>query len=606
MIRTLKLSIGLLSESNKRTYFLLALVQVILSILDLVGVLLIGILVSIGIRGLSGSEQGNRVEQVLGMLNIENLSLDQQISIIGGFAAILLITKTLASAWVSYSTFKFLSSWCADISLQLIRKINSFRIDQRDERSSQQLLFAVNEGVRIIILQILGAGTLILADIFLILVLWGGLIFLDIRIALISIIYFLLIFSFLYLFLQKKILLLGNSTTKFQIQTNQEILEMLSASKEIWARNLTEHYEEKINALQKNSLSVIAKYSIIPLVGKYLMEVGMVVGTMLLGVLVFNIFDPLRAAASIAVFIAAATRVIPSLLRLQNSGLLMRGSKGAAELTFDVIREIDKSTTLNTNTEYNGIEKSSSEEFLPNISISNLTFNYRGTNSNALETINLEIEAGMFVSVIGESGSGKTTLINLILGLLEPSSGNLSISGIKPRLAVKKYKGLIAYAPQEVTIFNKNIRENVAIGVESCKINEDLLSSALKYADLSFIGHQIDYGLEKNLNEFGNNLSGGQKQRIGLARAFYGHPKLLILDESTSSVDSNSENQILRNLKEHFSTSTIIFVTHRMAVAEASDRVIYLRNGKIEADGKLEEITSKISETHIRSVLSDI
>jgi ABC-type bacteriocin/lantibiotic exporter with double-glycine peptidase domain len=108
------------------------------------------------------------------------------------------------------------------------------------------------------------------------------------------------------------------------------------------------------------------------------------------------------------------------------------------------------------------------------------------------------------------------------------------------------------------------------------------------------------------LNEFGNNLSGGQKQRIGLARAFYGHPKLLILDESTSSVDSNSENQILRNLKEHFSTSTIIFVTHRMAVAEASDRVIYLRNGKIEADGKLEEITSKISETHIRSVLSDI
>jgi len=606
MIKTLKLSLSLLSKRNKRTYLILGFVQIFLSILDLVGVLLIGILVSIGVRGISGAEQGSRVGKILRIFNLENFSLAQQISIVGSVAALLLVFKTIASALISYSTFKFLTKCCTDISLQLIRKINAFRIDQRNDRSSQQLLFAVNEGVRIIILQILGAGTLIFADAILIIILWSSLLILDIRIAIISIIYFSLILSFLYYFLQKKILTLGNNTTKFQIQTNQEILEMFSASKEIWARNSTEYYEQKISTLQKKSLTSIAKYSIVPLVGKYLMEVGLVAGTMLLGILVFNIFDPLRAAASIAIFIAAGTRVIPSLLRLQNSGLQIRGSKGASEITFDVIREIDKSTSFNKDSDYNGNEYSSHVEFTPTINISNLYFNYYGSNSNALEDINLDIKAETFVSVIGESGSGKTTLINLMLGLLEPSSGNLTISKFKPRSAVKKFKGLIAYAPQEVTIFNKTIKENVAIGIDSHKIDEALALEALKFADLSFLVESKNEGLEKHLNESGNNLSGGQKQRIGLARAFYGHPRLLILDESTSSIDLSSETEIISNLKKYFSTTTIIFVTHRMAVAKASDRVVYLENGRIVADGKFEDVISKISETHINSVLKDI
>ena len=601
MFSSLRLSTKLLSTRHKRIYWLLAVVQILLSLLDLIGVFFIGILVSIGVRGISGSEQGSRVSEVLKFLKLDDYSLTQQVSLIGLAAAMILITKTVTSAWLSFSTYKFLSKRCAEISLRLMQKINSMNIDMRNMKTSQELLFAINEGVRIITLQILGAGTLVLADCFLILLLWSSLITIDLRVALVSILYFSLILVSLHVLLQKKILRLGQETTKLQIQTNQEILEALTASKEIWTSGRTTYYEDKINALQKTYLVSSAKYSIIPLLTKYSLEVSLILGTVILGAVQFYVFDPLKAAASIAIFIAASTRIVPSLLRLQNSALQIKGSKGAADLAFKLITEIEAFVPQIYKEAEQFKASRGTATFFPKISISNLNFKYEKSNHSALIDITAVIDAGTFVSIIGESGSGKTTLVNLILGLLEPTSGTLNISGLMPKEAIKNYRGEIAYAPQEVSVFNKSLRENIAFGLPSNEIDDYAVLSAIKNADLEVFVRGLEHGLETLLNESGNNLSGGQRQRIGIARALYTNPKLLILDEATSAVDSKSEESIVLNIRKHYASTTIIFITHRLSVAKASDYVIYLNKGHLKTFGAFSEIEADLLKFHFQS-----
>jgi ATP-binding cassette subfamily C protein len=604
VLKTLKESVQVLDHKGKQSFIFFSLVQAVLSVLDLFGILLVGAIGALGIRGLSGAGNGDRVAQLLDFLGLGNLSLTLQISILGGIATSLLTSKTFLSALITRKTYHLLSESCANLTTNLLKKISTQPRDKLNSKSSQEVLYTVSDSARTIVVTMLGAGTLLLSDITLIIILYTGLAFLNFQVAILSLIYFSGVATIVYVLLQRNILNLGSKVTQHQIETNQEILEMLIASKEIKVSGKSQFYLQSVRLKQGILLRTVADFSFVPLLAKYIIEGSIVFGAVLLGYLEFQFQDPYHAVASLSVFIAAGTRMAPALLRIQNGALIIKGSKGATSSTFELIKEIESQTISNSPIEeLNHIAPSN---FSPIIKFQDVSFTYFGESKSAISKLNLEIPVGAKVAIVGASGSGKSTILDLLLGILDPTEGKISISELNPTEAIAFFPGKIAYVPQQVSVFNKSLRENMVIGVSPLDIDEKRLIECARISDLDGMVNELVNGFDTVIQESGHNISGGQKQRIGIARALYSNPSLMVFDEATSALDVMGELKVLQNLRREHPEGTHIYVTHRIALAEACDFVVYVNEGRVIATGTFSEVKKLVKDLEEQADLSNI
>jgi ABC-type multidrug transport system fused ATPase/permease subunit len=225
--------------------------------------------------------------------------------------------------------------------------------------------------------------------------------------------------------------------------------------------------------------------------------------------------------------------------------------------------------------------------FLKNINISNLSFNYEGVDLPALDAINLDIESGSMTGFIGTSGAGKSTLIDCLLGLIQPSSGEISIDGkLITSDNVHNWQKKLGYVSQAIYLLDGSLRENIGFGIPSENIDEEKIMSAIEKSQLKDFIASLPDGLETLVGERGVRLSGGQRQRIGIARALYNNPPVLILDEATSSLDTATEREVMRSVESLQGTATILIIAHRYTTIENCDYLYKLEKGKIVAHGK--------------------
>jgi ATP-binding cassette subfamily C protein len=240
------------------------------------------------------------------------------------------------------------------------------------------------------------------------------------------------------------------------------------------------------------------------------------------------------------------------------------------------------------------------------ISFKDIYFTYPGKEIPSLNNINLTINKGEFIGIIGHSGAGKTTLIDVLTGLLPQDSGEIYLDKvILDHEIIRGFRANIGYVNQNVFIMDATVRENVAFRVPHKDIDDTKVIEALKKADLYKHFESLPDKLNTYLGENGKNLSGGQKQRISIARAIYHNPQIIILDEATSALDLETENNIIKIINALKGEKTIIAVAHRLSTLKAADRLIYMKNGTIIDTGTFDELEEKHSDFKDLLKLSD-
>jgi ABC-type multidrug transport system fused ATPase/permease subunit len=592
-VTTLSRSTKVISrEGQKKIVFVVA-IQIMLSLLDLVGVALIGVLGALAVSGVESGKPGGRVSKAIGLLHLDHNSFQTQVALIGVVSALILITRTVLSVLFSRKTLFFLSRRAALISTDLIHKLLTQQILFVQQFTSQQTLYSLTEGVNAIMVGVIGSAIAIISDGALLLILSFGLLVVDPTIAFSTFLVFGTIGFILYKLMNVRAQELGMKNSKISISSSEKIVEVLSSYREAFVRNRRSYYASEIGSLRLKLADSYAELSFMPNISKYVIETSVVLGAVLIAAFQFILQDAVHAVATLAIFMAAGSRIAPALLRVQQGAVNIKGALGTANPTLDLIESLGKIGETNEDSNPLTFEH---KDFDPSINVESVSFRYPNNSINALQNVSVSIAAGSLVALVGPSGAGKTTLADLLLGVLIPDSGKVLINQISPSEAISKWPGAIAYVPQDITIANGTIGENVFLGYPIFPEQEFLAWNALKTAQLSTYVESMPLKLNEQVGDRGTKLSGGQRQRLGIARALLTNPKLLVMDEATSALDAETEAALTESLQNLKGSSTLIIIAHRLSTVRNADLVVYIDEGTIRAMGSFQQVRDLIPD----------
>ena len=394
----------------------------------------------------------------------------------------------------------------------------------------------------------------------------------------------------------------GQLNAELNVKSNEKISEVLTSYREATVRNRRNYYSDQIGQARFELSNVLAELSFMPTISKYVIEATMVVGAVSISALQFALQDSKHAVATLAVFLAAGSRIAPAILRVQQGAISIKSALGSAEPTLELLDSLPVLTEgIKTD-----IDISTDSSFTGDIRLEKVSFRYPGAEEFALKEFSLNIESGQTIAIVGPSGAGKTTLVDLLLGMFEPTQGHISISNLKPTDCVVRYPGAIGYVPQDVAIIEGTIRENVSMGFPIELATDELVNTALKCAHLDDLIAPLTLGLDSDVGPRGSKLSGGQRQRLGIARAMFTKPRLLILDESTSALDAQTEEQVSKALEKIPYDVTKVFIAHRLSTVRNASLVVYLENGRIVSVGTFSEVRSQVPNFDAQAKLMGI
>jgi ATP-binding cassette, subfamily B, bacterial PglK len=368
-----------------------------------------------------------------------------------------------------------------------------------------------------------------------------------------------------------------------------------------WGQDRLEHKAGKIKALQQglggivetkllgheefffNKFLMHQRASAIPLRKMFVFGRIPTIGLEFLAVLSFVsiiivmvLQESEKALAVIALFGAAAFRILPSIARVLVNVQSLRFAASSSELLCAELAGGEAMSNKSGNIEPIRLHSE--------VLVRGVSYRYRSGAEDALKSVNLRIGKGVVFGLVGRSGSGKSTLVNLLLGLLEPTAGDILVDGASIKNNLRGWQSQVGYVPQTIFLTDDTLRNNVAFGVRPREIDEKRLRTAIADSQLSDLVAKLPKGLDTVLGERGNRLSGGERQRIGIARALYCRPQLLVLDEATNALDVQTEAEIVKIMLDLKGSITVVIVSHRQSTLTRCTRIARLERGVLEVD----------------------
>ena len=587
LLRNVSGIVQLFSKVEKAKLSVLVAVQIVLSLLDLLGVATIGIIGALAVRGVQSQAPGDRVSAFLEFLNIENQTLQTQVAILGTIVVVSLVGRTIISIFLTKKSLLFLSRRSAKLTSDLLRGALDLSLIDLKSTSSQNFLFSLTNGVNIIMLGIVASVVSVISDVTMLLVLSVGLFFVDTTMAIVSVLLFVLIALVLHKLLHKKAISLGEQDSREQVFSNTKILEVFAAYREYTIRNRKYFAFKEIQDSRYRLAVISAEKSFMPNISKYVFEAFLVLGSIAICAVQFATQDASRAVGTLAVFLAAGTRIAPAIMRIQQSALTLKSCFGSAESTLEIINRVGSSNPIKE--DIRSLVRSH-EGFEPKVVLKDVSFNYPGNDKFSLRNIDLVLDSGESCGLIGDSGAGKSTLADLILGIIDSHSGTVRVSGLSPRETINQWPGAIGFVPQEIFLTRGSIKENICLGFDQNTVPDELVWNVLDLASLYEFVRELPLGLQTIIGDGEKSLSGGQRQRIGIARALLSSPRLIVFDEATSSLDNRTEKEITDTLNNLKKFCTLIVIAHRFSTIQSVDKLAIMKSGQITDFGPKTEV----------------
>lgn len=385
----------------------------------------------------------------------------------------------------------------------------------------------------------------------------------------------------------KRALEAGQVNLHYSYRVANLMTEMIDALKELSLRNRLEEVAGLVSGNRAKAVRARANGSFLSVLPGFAFEAALIGGVLLIGAVSYMQGGMQGALASVALFAATGFRLIPALTGVQAGLVQAAASIPAAR---DVIHDL-ASTERDMLTSKVPADTAVLAEQPSELMLKGVHFRYPGADREVIRGMSLTVPLGSSVGIVGPSGAGKSTLIDLILGLSQPSSGEILLDGEPLTTVLRQWRGRVGYVPQRVALFDGTIAQNVALSWTD-DIDRDRVAYALKRAQLESLVSDRANGIDERIGERGVSLSGGQQQRLGIARALYTDPLVLVLDEATSSLDTKTEDEVTKAIKSLQGQVTLISVAHRLSTIKDYDTVCYLDGGVIEAQGSFHTVAS--------------
>ena len=564
--------LSLLNRKEQAVIGFSLVVRLALVVLDIVGLSLVGVSVSL----VSGTQiQGNSLTGKAISL-IDSSGLGNAYAIFGFASVVFFLAKGLLSIQLNSRVLKAVAKIESSKSSSLFARISDSTLDKLNGLGKKELFIGLVDSFDMSVSKLIMSISVVFGE--------GALMIgLGIYLALVNPVLFAVVavyFAILGFSMQKLVAKKTRDTAQAMqiasVTASEAIFSLYDNFRQLRSLGKGNVLLSRFSIARRKLADGTATMSNLSVMPRYITEIALMLGFALL-ILQRSVLGPAGiSAATIAIFVAGSFRLIASLLPFQGAFALLKQISGSSRLALELTSRFPEKL------DEQKMAPSLAPESSISISISKLTYKYPGAARNIINNVSIEIQPGDYLAVTGRSGSGKSTFADLLLGLREPAFGHILINGEKPSAFVARNPGAIAYVPQKCSLLEGTLRQNISLEVSSNDQDDSKIWRALDLAGMSDWARELPEGLDTSLGEAHRGLSGGQVQRIGLARAFCAEPKMLILDESTSALDVETELQVLDSLEKVRGKITIVAIAHRGNVIDHAATRVKLTTRGIE------------------------
>jgi ABC-type multidrug transport system fused ATPase/permease subunit len=584
MFSAVRLSLEFLTRRERLVYFTLVAVRALAGLLDVFGIVLIGVLVAI-----AAGQASTAPVKILGY-ELPALS-DQQLVMLVLFVLLIFALKAFIAIGLSRVLTAFIATLESENATRIARLILRGSLSDVQKFSKSEVQWAVTGSTTYAFTGLLNSVATFATEG--LLLLFVGITFVAINplAALIITVYFVGIILVIQLVIGKSVRKAGVDSAEGVVGTTSVVNDTLDTFREISVLNKQEFFIDRFAHARSRlarSSGVMAFLGGMP---RYVVETALILGVVLFVGGLFLSGQLASGLVTVGVFLTGGVRIMASLLPLQNAVAQVTNQVEQAKLAQGLLVAAAASEQVSHHA-HSPLVLSPNGGF--DVVVEHVDFSYPGNVETTLKDVSLKIVAGQNVALIGPSGAGKTTIVDLLLGLVSPDSGTVTIGGVEPARLRESTPGLISYVPQKPGLVSGTIAENVALGVLEEDIDLDRVRAALDAAHLSEFIESLPGGLNTSVGKQADALSGGQIQRLGLARALYSQPRLLILDEATSALDAGAEAFVSASLAKLGSDVTVITIAHRLSTVQHSDAVHVVEGGRITASGKFSVLRKSV------------